>query len=863
VKEASQVSESRSRIASTLLKRRTFLKGTAVAGGVAAASQVIPLSRIGGSATSIEPVEELIATACWIGKQECGLLARVVDGRVVGIQGHPDHPRNLGSLCPKGITQITSLYDSARVRTPLIRTNEKGVAGEWRVATWDEALELVAARMKEAKEKDDRLPAYVPGRDKVAAIYDTAFRGATGIRFAYGRRGNDCGGATQDAVLATWGDRGVVSPDLKNCKYLIAYWGVTTSGGPSLCWITYPREMVEAKKKNGMKVVGITPYRPTVAHHADEWVPVRPGTDMAFWLAAINVLLEMGFVDEKFLKSTTNAPSLVDKDGLLVRRDGAPLVWDTKTETAVPYEAATDPALFGAFVVDGVQAKPALQVLKDHVQQYSPEWASEVAGIPAEQIRKVARELGENAMIGSTTVIDGVEVPYRPVAYGLHGTSTKFHSSLQTNRAILLAFMLLGAVEAAGSAQFWNKRTGNPDAVQEGWLKAAAKETPDRLDLGGTKWFPMGAAGYHMFPYTVLEPEKYGLPYRPEDMAVIVHFLNPLITSRPLDRVMEAWQKIGFVAIVTPEMSASANYIADVILPCGTLDKWEGPLGAKTLYESADTIRVPLMQPLGESKSEMEIYADLCEKMGVLYGKDGFIDRMNKSLAIKEDFLLPLEQKPTPEKILDAWSRSKHNIGLDEFRNRGVVAKKVAPDKLYLSTQSPPFNGVRAHFYGEPFIKLAEEMRKRGVPENQWRHATPYPVWTRPVIEDSPAEYDLYLMDFKKIEHKHSRTILNPLLDELISDNPAIMNTRTAHSKGLSDGDEVWVESHNPVSGETRRVKTRLTTRESIRPDSVGLTHHVHDPDEPNVNAILYSGDGFWDIGGSWYSHAKVRVYRA
>jgi anaerobic selenocysteine-containing dehydrogenase len=222
VKEASQVSESRSRIASTLLKRRTFLKGTAVAGGVAAASQVIPLSRIGGSATSIEPVEELIATACWIGKQECGLLARVVDGRVVGIQGHPDHPRNLGSLCPKGITQITSLYDSARVRTPLIRTNEKGVAGEWRVATWDEALELVAARMKEAKEKDDRLPAYVPGRDKVAAIYDTAFRGATGIRFAYGRRGNDCGGATQDAVLATWGDRGVVSPDLKNCKYLIA-----------------------------------------------------------------------------------------------------------------------------------------------------------------------------------------------------------------------------------------------------------------------------------------------------------------------------------------------------------------------------------------------------------------------------------------------------------------------------------------------------------------------------------------------------------------------------------------------------------------------------------------------------------------
>jgi sulfite dehydrogenase (quinone) subunit SoeA len=844
------------------ISRRTFLKGTAAATGTGVvAARYLSLETLVFASPEETPqlTDEWVATTCWIGKQDCGMLARRVNGRVVKLEGNPDHPRNFGKLCPKGVAQITSLYDPNRLRTPLVRTNDKGVPGTWREASWDEALEIVATRMNDALARDPRLVGYVPGREKVAAIYNTAFTKAAGITYAYGRRGNCCGGAHQDAVLATWGDRGVVTPDLRHCNYLICYWNLTQAGGPSLCQITYPHEVAEAKAR-GMKVVSINPYARPVAHAADEWVPVKPGTDMAFWLAVINVLLAEGFVDETFLKRHTNATSLVRGDGMLLQQEEQDLVWDSAAEKAVSFDPGVDAALTGEFTVDGETVKPAFQVLHDHVQQYTPEWASDVCKVPAAQIRKIAMDLGSNAMIGSTIVIDGVEVPYRPVAYGMHGTASKFHSSIQANRAILMAFMILGAVEAAGGPQFWNKRFGDVAAVHERWKKASMKEELDRLDLGGTAWFPLGSSGYHMFPVTMNDPERFKLPYKPEDMAMLLCFANPVMTSRPIDKVIDAWKRFGFVSVITPFMSATADYAADVILPCGTLDKWEGPIGGKTLYESADAIRVPIMEPVGQSKGEIEIFTELSEKMGKLHGDDGFISQINQALSIKEDYLLPLDRKPTPESILDAWAQSKYGVSLEEFQTRGVTSKKVSADKRYLSIGETPYGGVRAAFYVEAFLTIGNEMRARNVPESLWSKYAPYPTWTDPVMDQSPPEYDLFLMDFKRIEHKHARTFGNPLLNELVHENPVVMNTTTASAKGLKDGDTVWVESQNPLTGATRKIKTIVATTEGIRPDTVALTHHVNRPEDPSVNHLFIYEDGFWDMGGSLFSHIKVKV---
>lgn len=858
------------------MDRRTFVKIGAASGAGAYIAYKVSLGNlqtVEAATPGAALVEDRVASACWIGKQDCGLLVRRVDGRVVKIEGHPDHPRNRGKLCPKGVTQIHTLYDPTRVRTPLVRKNAKGVPGEFRTATWDEALTLVADKLSAAVAKDKRLAVCVEGRaGKVAPIYNDAFPKAAGMGYVYGRRGNDCGGASEDATLTTWGVRTGIIPDLKSTNYLICYWNLTQAGGPGLCNVTYPQQVLEAKAR-GMKVVSIDPYNRPVAHFADEWVPIKPGTDMAFWLAILHELIANSHVDRSFLASRTNAASLVKDDGSLwtrkatITKDGKDtqvdldLVWDANTSSALPYGAGVVPSLEGSFEDDtGARVRPAFEVLKEHVAGLTVEWAAAITDVPAAQIARVARELGENAMIGSTTVVDGVTLPLRPVAYGIHATATKFHSAIQTNRAIQMAFLLLGAFDAVGGPQLSSKKPSDPYKVHDGWAKNAEKEPKDRLDLGNTRWFPMGSGGYHMFPLVVRDPEKYGIAYKPEDMVVLVNFVNPIMTSRPREQVIEAWSKFGYVVTITPNLTATADLCADVVLPCGTLDKWEGPLNVGTLYYSADTIRQPLMPPLGEARSETDIFLDLAEKMGRLAGEGGFVDELNKALGIKDPNLLALDAKPTPRQILDAWSRSKHGITLDEFVAKGVVAKKLDAKKRYLSALDDPFGGVRGALYVPAFAKIRETMKAKGTSEGVWLHFAPLPTWSTPWIERSPPEYDLTLIDFKRMENKHTRTTANPLLRELMPANPLVMNRKTAQEKGLAEGDVVKVESHDPVSGQRRSIETKVALVEGIRPDTVGFTHHVGRPNEPSVDALIPYGDAFWDMGGAWQSHIKVRV---
>jgi sulfite dehydrogenase (quinone) subunit SoeA len=848
-----------------LISRRRFLQGSAAVGGGALVARRFlfgaPETLIRASAATRAPaVEDFVNTTCWIGKQECGMIARRLDGRVVKLDGHPDHPRNLGALCPKGQAQISTLYDANRLTRPLVRTNGKGVPGTWRQASWDEALGIVADRMAAAQAKDPLLSAWIIGRDKVAAIYSQAFVDATGFT-TYGRRGMDCGGAVEDAILASWGVRTFATPDFRRCKYLICYWNLTQAGGPQLCQITFPREVVDAKAR-GMKVVAIDPNARSVAHLADEWVPVRPGTDMALWLAVVHVLLDRGYVDAPFLRGSTNAGALVADDGTIVRRDGVEQAWDEQAGGPAPLSSATRPALLGSFELDGAQVRPALQVLKDHVAPYTPEWAATVCGLPAEQIRRVALDFGEAASIGATTVVDGIEVPYRPVAFGMHGTSVKFHSGLQASRTILLAFMIVGALDAAGSAHLASKAVVDPAAQQARWL-AAAGAKPRRWDLANSSWFPLGSSGYMMFPETVNDPERYGLTTDPADMAVLVSYLNPLLSSRPVERARQAWARFGFVAYIAPYLSATPDYSADVVLPCGTLDKLEGPMAASTLYTAGDSVRFPVMEALGESRSEIEILTDLCARMGRLDGPNGFVARLNQRLRVTEANLLALDRKPTPEQIVDAWSRSKLDLGIDELKEVGVVSKPVPAADLFQRAGPRPFKGVRGHFYLEVFPKIGEAMKDAGMPADLWERYTAYPTWTEQPIERSPREYDLYLMDHKRIELKNTRSIELPLLEELTPDNPLVMNAAEAKRRGLEDGDRVVIESHHPFTGETLVQRTVLRTRNGIRPDTVSFTHHASRVGDPTVNGLFFYGAGMWDISSGWYSHVKVKVRKA
>jgi len=853
------------------LTRRTFLKATAVAGGMAVASRFLygglETLAVQGTRPSSEPEEEWVPTTCWIGKQDCGMVARRINGRVVKLEGHPAHPLNRGTLCPKGQAQITALYDPHRVTTPLIRTNPKGEPGQFRPASWEEALDLVAQKIKEARAKNPKRVVWQKGRSKSGALYDTAFANALGAEKLH--HGAFCSDAGYRACEYTIGLNGVLHPDFRYCRYLLAWgWNITSAGGNKLCFITFPQQFLRAREQ-GMKVILIDPRLRPAGPHVDEWLPIRPGTDLVFILGLCNLLIQQGTVDRDYLTRYTNAPFLVQEDGYFFRVEGKEQVWDARTGRPQPYDReGVEPVLEGVFTWEGHTLKTAFQAFKEEVVQYPPERVEQTCGISADQVRRIAREMGEEARIGATLTIKGKPIPYRPVAIHTYHFSQQ-ELGFQTVRGMLLLMMLLGSIGAVGGqrSDFTWKVHGNFKALDE----VEIKDPPYNIWLKNSKFFPINSNNSAVVALVLRDPQRWGVQELPEVM--IIHMSNSLLAFGSTPDILEGFKRIPFIVVLDPWLSRTADYLADVVLPVATLEKWEGPFSPNDGYEEALALRIPVMEPMGESRGEIDIYLDLAERVGVLYGEGGYLDQINKALGLKDPYQLPLDRKPTVREIFDRWAKSQGiQEGVRYFERNGVFLKGPIPvEKQYGYAQDPPFGGIRHRFYGESLLRYRDQMRAKGVEEIFWRDYTPLPRWRPPTMESSPSRYDLYLVSFKEIENKQSRSSHFPLLAELVPEQRLHIHPETARARGLKDGDWAWVESHNAVTGETRRVKVRVMYTEGIRPDVVGLPHHFGEVARhpwakgqgPSSSSLFFTGPGYLSNTADQSFHVKVRVYKA
>ncbi|MBI4303124.1 MAG: molybdopterin-dependent oxidoreductase [Chloroflexi bacterium] len=848
------------------LTRRQFVKASGATVATVALSKYLfdwsfpSLLVRADSTTTLD--EKWVPTTCWIGKQDCGILAHIVDGRIVKFEGHPDHPRNRGRLCPKGQAQILSIYDPYRIKAPLLRTNPKGQPGEWREISWDEALTLVGEKIKEVRTRDKRLLIWQKGRSKGEKFYDSAFVNASGATKLH--HGAYCSDAGYRAMEYTVGLNGVLHPDFRHCNYLLSWgWNMTGAGGNKLCFITYPRQFMEARDR-GMKVVALDPRRRGIGPHADRWLAIRPGTDLAFFLALASVLISRGYIDREYLTKYTNSPFLVKDDGYFLRVGGKELIWDTTTGSAVAHDSPRiAPALEGEYTVDGAKVKTAFQVYKEHVAKYTPEWASQICDVPAEELRQIGEELGENARIGNTIVLDGVELAYRPVGMMAYHI-TQQELGFQAARAAVMVYMLLGAIEAVGGVRIDFKR-GVADNFK-GLDSIEIKDPPYNIYLKDSKYFPINSNSSSIVAQVMLNPAKYGVNYTPE--VLILHMSNPLLSYPPQNTFIDSYKKFKFVAAIDPNMNETSDYFADVILPASTIEKYEGPFGVTDQYEDAETLRIPPIPPLYQSRGDIDIYIDLCEKAEILYGQGGYLDQLNSELKLKDTYKLDLNTKPTVRDIFDRWAKS---AGYDEgiaFFEKGSLKKSLIPvDKLYASVSARTSGGIRHRLYGESLKRYRDVMKDKGAGEIYWQDYTAFPTWRNPTMNQSPREYDLYLFSHKKIEFKQSRSTFNALLNELEPEQRLEMNHETARARGIQHNDEVWVESHNAVTGETKRLKAKVRLIESIRPDSVAMSHHygswvhpVAKGNGPTPNSIFYSGEGYVANTADQSFHVKVKV---
>lgn len=876
------------------VSRRTFFKTAGVAAGglsLGGGSYLKWSDKPNQNAATGVLNEEYIPTACWIGKQDCGTIARKVNDRVVSFQGDPNDGRTDGSICVKGSAQVAQMYNPYRVKSPLKRTNAKGEPGEWEAISWEQATSEIADRIQPLLEDDPRRVLFQSGRNKATLWHKGGFVPALSQKYGdvlAPTRGGVCSHQNRHMNRELLGHPHVSRADIENCDYLLAWgWGVATSGGPHWCQIGGPREIIDAKEKNDLKVAAIDPQRRQAGQFVDEWMPVKPGSDLALFLAFGNVLVREGYIDEEYLTQSTNAPCLIDDEGHMLRApDGekpwdaykwtdGELVYDKATGEITPHEEAEEPALEGTYSYNGTEAKPAFERYAEHVEQYTPEWASSKCGIPAEQIEKVAIDLGEHAKIGSTITIDGEEVPYRPVGLGAHNVAQQ-ELGMPATQAMIQTFMLLGAIGVAGGLRGRSAAQGMTDQRAGTNLHAfnpeEISETPNDPTLAGSKFIPaFSSGGYSVVPHTLSNPDEFDLPYEAEEMAAFCQMVNPGASAPSHEKVVDAWSRFDTVVVTDPFLSETATLLGDYVLPAATAEKIEGPISQSQSMEVVTTARTGVMDPLFDSKADGEVYIELAKAFGV---GDEYVDVLNSGLGLSDGNKFSSINGLSVEEGIDRWAR-EDGKSLDWYRENGAVTDDLSVEErntyLWTDDEGRPYDGWKHYFYHEGLERLGEFMTDNlDVDEYPYaKDANGLPTWREPTAWKSPDQYDLSLVTFKEMESKQTRTKNNALLNEISPRCHARMHTSTAEERGIEDGDLVKVTSHNALTGETASIEAQAMVLEGIRPDTIGMTTghgnsgypmaEKHN-EGPNVNVLFPSGPGYmaFDNSHSWQVRVSV-----
>ncbi len=228
----------------------------------------------------------------------CGWIVEIEDGVATRMRGNPDHPYSLGELCPKVNRFLDRVYSPDRILHPLIRTGPKGTAS-FRRATWDEALDLTASRLREIVQRS--------GGEAVLPWWDAGTQGLLQMS-SLDRRlfakleasrltGSLCGGTAAAGTAAAYGTAHAADPlEVRHAK-LVLLWGTNTKLTNRHLW-----PFVEEARANGATVVVIDPIRTITAESADWFLQPLPGTDVALMLGMMHVLVRDGLVDTGYVE---------------------------------------------------------------------------------------------------------------------------------------------------------------------------------------------------------------------------------------------------------------------------------------------------------------------------------------------------------------------------------------------------------------------------------------------------------------------------------------------------------------------------------------------------------------------------------
>lgn len=668
-----------------------------------------------------EVVVPTLCGMCGPGPLSCGIYAFVKDGRFVKSAGMKESPINRGRLCPRAHAAPQWVYSPERLKYPLKRAGKKG-EGKFERISWDEAIGIIADTLCDQKKK------YGP---ETLAILSPAKRSyneyAKRLLTVHGSPNYGHSGicAMQRAfsfmyTLADWPGVDLDDSDL------IIYWGRQpvfsgiTSGAPA--------KLVSAKER-GAKIIAIKPSVEPDAGMADIWVPVRPGTDAALALAMLHVVINECLIDNAFVEQ-----------------------W--------------------CYGFDRLQT---------HVQKYPPEWAEEITGVPAGQIREVAR-LYAGTKRAAIDLGNGVE-----------------HAPASNNaiRAIAILIAITGHLDRPGGnllAGFSGVVSTMPRLKDISLRERYTEELVDKL-VGPEfpKEFQPFLEGLSSVYYRIFDSVLTEKPYPVR--AVIAPGTQPSVSTRGSKRVVEALKKLDFYVVADVTRTADMNY-ADIVVPLATPYETDHPFEAEVGRIIA---RNRVIEPLGEYKSMYQFFLDLGVRMG--YEADFWNGDMREAM---NEQLAPLDM------TIDELRRYPTGITFPSAPKRYENYEKIFRRKSTRLSSGPFLPHGKVEIYNTTF----EAAGFNPLPE--WKEL-PEGITATP---DLVKRYPLILSDYHASKNYTASWQRNvPYLREIQPYPVLHIHPDTAAARGIEDGDRIIVESPHGW------MKVHAQIYPGIRPDTVMILH--------------------------------------
>jgi molybdopterin-containing oxidoreductase family molybdopterin binding subunit len=784
--------------------RRAFLGGSAAAlGGLAVADHLRffqPL--LGEAASAAGPVITGTETVYRTGHSNncdgaCGHLIHVVDGRVTMIGPAPwgtktvagapaptFHPR----ICARGLSQISNTYSPDRIKYPYKRVGPRG-SGKWQRISWDEASSLIADNFAAVQQKYGKKSVWIaPYTGSLALIEGVV---GAGFRFAsvIGASAGDSEGDNEgdSATPAGWNYvlvdptnpangggffTGHESVDFLNAKAIV-FWANNVAETSIPDW----RVMCDARDTNGTQLISVDPRFTVTSAACDDWLPIRPGADTALIDGIINYVLSNGLYDADYIRSYTVGPYLVDaatkkwlraKDVIAGAKDDYVVFDDSDGKL----KAASDPslrapALFGTHQAGNIAALTALQALADMAKTYTPEYTAKLTDIPASQIVSLAQMWG-------TVKPFAVRVGF--------GLSHWYHGDLH-----MQALLTLQAI------------TGNIGVHGGGVTTFAGGLTTTAFDLFNW-WNPTGTA------YQLLEPMNFCDAVLKDDPYPVraAWFMIDNFAQQMSDRnqVVKAMMALDFCVVSDYMLSATAD-IADVVLPACTYLEKTDLLSSNNFYLQ---YMPKIIDPLFESKSDLDAIAMVAQKMGV--GKY-------------------FDQSP------DEYLRQIMHMGQADADPtvRGLTWEQLTTETVHLNTDPIPYvpfynkqfptKSGKIEFYVEMLVPFGQEVCEHQEPIE----ASP----TNPLY----SKYPLVFLSTHTRFRTHSQYVNLPWLKEINNGGQGFLeiNPVDAQSRGIRDGDVVR------IFNDRGQLKVRARLTESMKPgvvncyqggwDTIQVKHYI------------------------------------